>query len=459
MTAMEQTVIAIQNDMAAFKALEAQHHIDTNAKVDGLAQQMTQALIDFKTLQIAVNARSDSAGSQGGGNKAARLDFHAAKDIAPTAPWHGLDDKKVHWREFSEEIMNYTSALCKDSKEVLDEVEIIGEEGEVNILHIGAGDPDMVDLLNATLYGTLYKYTADTARKITTSAGRGNGLQAWHDLCHYARPVSVSDEQTEYFKILNPNRAKDEAALGLSLNVWTSQVHEFEKRYAPIEERSKKVGLMALVPKETYDKRLLGTTEDLPYKDLLVKIKAIARDRTMTNAASKKAVSINTAMDLDTVTGEGEKQDNDNTKKESDLAEKLEALNAFVKGTGWGKGGGKPQGTQYQPYYPNKSGKADQGGKGGGKAGGKGGKGGKAGAKGGKGQNQKELVCYNCGGKGHPARLCPTAPTHQELGEEWPEAGEEPEEEADDFFELAEDTEEEEQTLRVCSASPVGKIP
>ena len=451
---MDQQVLTLQNDMVTFRALEAQHHQDNQTQFNEMKKKMEQAMIDFRTLQLAVNARPESTG---GGGKS-RLDFHAAKDVTPTAAWHGLEDKKVHWKEFSEETVNYATALYRDAKEVLEEVERSPEESEVDILHVQAGEPDMVELLNATLYGMLYKYTADNARKVVTSAGRGNGLQAWHDLCHYARPVSVSDEHTEYFRVLNPERAKDEAALGMALNAWTSKVHEFEKRYAAMEERSKKVGLLALVPKETYDKRLLGITEDLPYKELLVKVKAIARDRTMTNQREaapqrKAAVGGATPMDLDTVSGgaDKEKEEEEGKKKENDLAEKIDALNAIIKNKGWGKGG-KSQNSSYQPWYPDKSGKA---GPKGGKANAKGGKGGgkAAGGKGGKSGN-KELVCYNCGGKGHPARLCPT---HQELGEECQEGGEGPEEEAEDFFEVAEWEEQGEESDGEFTCEPCGQ--
>ena len=447
-------MLLVQNDLAALKAIEGQHNVDTNAKVDNLAEQMKQAMIDFRTLQLAVTTQAGSATG-----KSNRLDFQAAKDISPTTAWAGLDDKKVHWKEWCEEILNYATALYKGSKELMDEVERLPEEDEVDLMLLTAGEADTNELFNSTIYGMLYKRTADTARKVITSAGRGNGLQAWHDLCHYARPVSVSDEHTEYFKILNPARAKDEKDLGLTLNVWVSKVAEFEKRYTSIEERSKKVGLLALVPKETYDKRLLGTTEDLPFKELLVKVKAIARDRTIVNGG--KAVSFGGAapMDLDTVAKDKEEEE----KKAQEAAglkaitAQVEELNALMRGKG-GKGGNKGDknggkaydrynkggsAQSYGPWYPGKANQADEA-KGGGKGkAGTGGKGGKAG----KGGN-KTLICHTCGGVGHPARLCPT---HQELGEEGGEEQPEEEEYADDFFELA----EQEETVQLTTSPPL----
>jgi len=71
-----------------------------------------------------------------------------------------------------------------------------------------------------------------------------------------------------------------------------------------------------------------------------------------------------------------------------------------------GKGGGPAN-------YKNYGGKADTKGKGRGKAG-KGGKG---------GSGSKTLVCYNCGGVGHPRRLCPTPANSCEdmMGQDEPE--------------------------------------
>ena len=51
MATMEQAVMAMQNDIAAFKVLEAQHNIDTNNKVVELANKMDKALNDLITLQ------------------------------------------------------------------------------------------------------------------------------------------------------------------------------------------------------------------------------------------------------------------------------------------------------------------------------------------------------------------------------------------------------------------------
>ena len=240
---MDAAVITLQNEVASLRALEALNHSALGQRVDGVTSQLDLIQQNMRTLQLAINATA-TAGTTSG-EKKARLDFQAATDGTPTHSWGGLEDRKVHWKEFVEEIMNYTSALYAESKDVLQEVEKLPEGAEVDTLHINSGVAEMVELLNISLYGLLYKYTADNARRVVVSAGRGNGLQGWHDLCHYARPVSVSDEHSEYFKILNPARAKDEQSLGLTLNIWTAKVHEFEKRYAVVEERSKKVGLLA----------------------------------------------------------------------------------------------------------------------------------------------------------------------------------------------------------------------
>lgn len=249
-------------------------------------------------------------------------------------------------------------------------------------------------------------------------------------MCHYARPVSVNDEHNDYIQIFTPPRATSEVNLNIALNVWLNNVLEFEKRYAPIEDRSKKVGLMALIPKETYDNRLLGTTEDLTYADLLTKTKAISRDRalvsTQEKAPSRKAQQ-NDPMEIDAVDAGGAEE---SRKRELDkLIEQMESLNALVrkfvpKGKGSGKGDRRPgpkggKGQYGAPAAPGAYGKPKGAGKG-----------------------KKPRICYRCGGTGHPARICPSDQSANELGEE--EGEEEPsqeEEECPRLMSLQEDEE------------------
>ena len=100
----------------------------------------------------------------------------------------------------------------------------------------------------------------------------------------------------------------------------------------------------------------------------------------------------------------------------------LGEIYAFVKGKGkgkptWGKWGGNPN--------QNTGGKNTGGKNGGkntkGKSGATGGKGGESKGKGGK--TNPNIVCWNCGGVGHPRSQCPNSVNA--MSEEWPEAPEE----------------------------------
>ena len=133
-------VVALQ----ATDAAQAQQHDIMTRRVEEVATQLNLAATSIVSLQ-----------AQGQHPSKLRLDYQAAKDLLPSGSWGGLEDKKLSWREFHEEIVNYADALYLDGPEVLEEVEKIPDGEAVNPGTLRAGEVDMVPLLDTALYRVL----------------------------------------------------------------------------------------------------------------------------------------------------------------------------------------------------------------------------------------------------------------------------------------------------------------
>ena len=189
------------------------------------------------------------------------------------------------------------------------------------------------------------------------------------------------DKATSITMVMNPGQSKDMGELHRKLDELGASVREHESRFDDeVQESVRIAALLSMIPRTVCDQRFKGRSYET-YLDLRQEIANYLSDRRPT-IQIKQSAQETTPMDI------GEMGEMD------PIARIQETLNALVKGKG--KGRSAPQG--------EKQGSAPPSSKGGVKGDARSTKGGGKGAKG----ARKELVCYNCGGNGHPARLCPT---------------------------------------------------
>lgn len=169
-------VRAIRHDMEGLyqaDAMQEQARTALAGRVEGLTAHAALLFTSLQTVQAAVAGLG-----HGEGATQKKLNFQAAIELTPSSSWEGLEDKKVHWREYYQELFNYATALYREGAEVLKEVGRMPTGGKVNLIEIAEGEEEMVTLLDSALYSTLYKFTNNEVRKVVTIAGQGNGLQA-----------------------------------------------------------------------------------------------------------------------------------------------------------------------------------------------------------------------------------------------------------------------------------------
>ena len=363
------------------------------AKVTAIEAEVTKRLAALEAAFVAERARG-AAGPRG-------LRYKEAEKYMPE-PWSG-EKGAPPFSDFAYDIQNYLSVLEP-------------EPCEYNILEWAASqdkpitrnDVEDLDLdenypyakaINAALGQVLTRVTKDTAKTVVKQAGPGNGLRARQNLARWYRPRSAMDKATSITMVMNPGQCKDMGELHRRLEEWEIAVREHEARFDDrVQESVRIAALMSMIPKAVYDLRFKGRSYPT-YLDLRQELANYLADRRPTIQVKAPGGTEPTAMDIGEL-GEAQMR----------IEQEIEALNAVVKGKGKGKGswavgkkGGdaNPDGQNAQWDKPGKAGGKKGGGKG--KAAGKG--------------KSSNLVCYNCGGKGHPARLCPSAPGVYEMDE------------------------------------------
>ena len=371
--------------------------------LDQVIQQLSQTITTVTTVNNTTLhdmtimkdklAAMETAGGQGGDR---RLKTKEAQTHIPKM-WAGKVKGQIPYQEFQYRMENWLSAydpecLPKDllnwaasEKEPITYSMVVEKTRALDEEHCNAKCAE----INRELYLTLVTCTSDAPATLVRNAGAGNGFLAWQMLAADNRPTSIIDGGAAMAQIIQQTRTKTLSEFKKGLGEWDLLVTDYEARYKEtIAENTKTAAILMMMPTELYVRKFEG--ESKSYREVRKLISDIM-------AASPQMGRGQTPMELDTIIGEALKSqqgDGDNDPM-SKLTKALEQLNAFVKG---GKGGGKTdaKGKGGGGWKPSK-GKADEKGKS--KGGGKGGA-----PKGGKGT----LVCYNCGGVGHPKRLCPT---------------------------------------------------
>ena len=305
-----------------------------------------------------------------------RMNHHAARGLQP-APWSGEDDPMA-FQEFSAEFTNFANALNPGSKHLLDQATRIKGVIDINLdlreLPLVEG---LAEALDGEIYRQLYKSTKGEARRVVHNAGSGNGLQAWLNLNNAYAPRSATDAAVAMKRVMYPTRVKTEAQMPIELQKWLADLLEFEQRFHPMDDTSKRCGLQMLLPETMWQNRMAGQQYETFY-DLLKHVKDLVGDRTLAAMKTKPTTHHHhnqgpQPMDI----GQFDETD----------------LNAFG---GKGKGGKGPN-TWGQPSWGQ-----PKGDKGKGKAKGKGQ------PKGEKGKGKgKDVQCWTCSGWGHRSNQCP----------------------------------------------------
>ena len=214
-----------------------------------------------------------------------RMNHHAARGLQP-APWSGEDDPMA-FQEFSAEFTNFANALNPGSKHLLDQATRIKGVIDINLdlreLPLVEG---LAEALDGEIYRQLYKSTKGEARRVVHNAGSGNGLQAWLNLNNAYAPRSATDAAVAMKRVMYPTRVKTEAQMPIELQKWLADLLEFEQRFHPMDDTSKRCGLQMLLPETMWQNRMAGQQYETFY-DLLKHVKDLVGDRTLAAMKTK----------------------------------------------------------------------------------------------------------------------------------------------------------------------------
>jgi hypothetical protein len=381
--------------------MDAQQVVATLLEVQRQVQLLQQGAVTnaqtMATMQGAVAAMQANQGGEGprdrDHNNETKMNHGAGKSLQP-AQWAG-DDDHMSFQEFSAEFTNFANALNPGSKHILDQATRV--KGVID-LQLDLMDQPLVEglaeALDGEVYRQLYKSTKKEARRVVHNAGSGNGLQAWLNLNNAYAPRSATDAAVAMKRVMYPVRVKTEDKMPIELQKWLADLLEFEQRFHPMDDTSKRCGLQMLLPETMWQNRMAGQQYE-SFDHLLKHVKDLVGDRTLAAMKTRPASHHQGPQPMDI--GQFD---------ESGSAD----LNAV-----WGKGkGGKGKGAAgWGPPAWEQPQKSDKGkGKGKGKKGDKG-----------KGKG-KDVQCWTCSGWGHRSNQCPSGDHHaggkgvNEVGEE-----------------------------------------
>ena len=196
---------------------------------------------------------------QSGSGRSDKLNYTACNGLKPKDMWAGDTDKKG-FMEFGYEITNCLYTLHKDTQPLMEEAVEHNDNRPIDICSLTWYDKDVTPLIEHQVWAVLYSCTTSDARGLVTAAGRGKGLQAWHDLHRRYMPTSDQDRVASAELISAPKPASSEADLHNKLTAWLKQLADHGARFKPLEEDMKYVGLKRLLPPNMYETRFAGET-------------------------------------------------------------------------------------------------------------------------------------------------------------------------------------------------------
>ena len=341
------------------------------------------------------------------------LDRKGADKVMPNE-WAGPASGKP-WVEFDHGIRNWALALNKDCVKFL--AAAVDPDGDID-----PGENVCMQEFNSYLYSVLIKVTTLEPKVYVMNAGLGNGLKAWRELSTWYDPSGGEDRPAALEGITSPpiTRATTNTEASKNLQEFEVLLRGFEQRFGVLDGDTKMVGLKKVLPLTLIQSNLRGK-KFKDYKEMRRVVVDYINDRSA-DFNAKDGSSIN-AVEPHAQCIHNHQQD-----QGKGGAAEQEALIAAVanrikgalgkKGAkGDGKGGKKGDGKEQRGLWKG------YGGQGGG------GKG--YGNSSGGGRINPDIICFNCGEKGHPKRLCPKAKSPiQELIDEMNR--EEPQHEYDD---------------------------
>ena len=437
MAAMEERMAAIESRVKDLVTQQefANRISDIHKLVDSIGN-IHKLMDSVNLLTKSIHKEKDNQGTEGG---------MRTKEAASNQPgmWSAAKSD-VPFNEFTHSVFNWASALTDDGCSILESVEKHNSTdiGELELLYEGATK------MNRLMYHMLIKATSGEPRGYVQNAGNGNGFKAWKVLVQWYDPRRGADKSAALWAIMHPNRAKDTEQATRYMQEWETTLIQYESKYGCLGDDVKICAVKEITPQTFLEGRIRGTQFE-KYTDIKKTIDCYLSDKqvnAMGNMIPKKATGEIAELMAELI--DKHKETDYDAEKKSDAVQenKVEQLLAALqwKASGGGKGmtkgnngaqygSGKGYGNQPQYQYGGKS-----YGKGWGQDQSKGGKGKtqwqeadnmqkgygsgtKSGAKG-KGRSNSGQ-CYNCGGNGHIARQCPSAPKRNIFGmnDEWHE--------------------------------------
>ena len=242
------------------------------------------------------------------------------------------------------------------------------------------------------------------------SVSPGDGLQAWHAVTQRFKPRSVVEQAASMARLISPKRTKNVNELQVAVMQWELTLEHESKFSEVVADSVKTAAMRAMLPKDILERFLDGPFHCV---DLRNRVSAYVGEKLAGQDASGGAQP----MDIGQIDkSEGEDEDvnavqqrrpfdrsNQKNKREPDDEPK-----PFNRRTANSSPSASRQSTPRDKKSESDETKQSAG-------------------------KKKRVICYRCGGKGHPARLCPSADDCQDVDE----VGTEPSSDADsDLFGL-----------------------
>ena len=205
----------------------------------------------------------------------------------------------------------------------------------------------------------------------------GSGLRTWQDLNRWYRPKSAVEGAASMASIIAPSRAKSIAELQRFIMDWELRVAEHEARHNECVQDSVKVAaLKRMMTVEMAERYIEGPNT---YPELRSRVAAYVGEKMIQQMP----------MDIGEVEGEIESSDDQIDELRGARKPRRDERSTHQRGPG-------KQSWRESSLGRHEKREADNG------------------HDSVKNQKRKKraLVCCNCGGKGHPARLCPTPSDH-----------------------------------------------
>ena len=266
------------------------------------------------------------------------------KEAALDEPFRGDRSK---WGEFASKLKTVLGGIHQTYMEALEWAEKQDEE-QLTMAKIREENIGYAEAATQ-LYTKLSMYLGGEPYTMLTNAKEANGLQngllAWKRLVRYYDPNNATTRRSLLGQILNPGQAKGYDALNGHLEQWIDKKQKYERMSQKTIEEEYLIGIIIEACPNTLKEHLETNAERLcTFKEVYEEIIRHV-ERHVSKRTGGKDGKVG-SFDMGGSNGEGDEEDG-----------QYPYLSNLGKGKGKGKGG---------------------------------------------------LVCYNCGGHGHPARLCPS---------------------------------------------------